>query len=76
MAMRSATSSADHKATVRLVGLTALLAVGVAGMTLLALQHAWFAAAAFALIVVPLSIIGLAVGTRETRRRASRRSAH
>jgi hypothetical protein len=65
---------AHHKATVRLVGLTALLAVGLAGMTLLALQHAWLLAAAFAVIVLPLSILGLAAATRETRHRFSRRS--
>ena len=64
---------AHHKATVRLVGLTALFAVGVAGMTLFALQHAWITAAAFAVVVVPIVIIGLAAGARRGRRRLSTR---
>jgi hypothetical protein len=63
---------AHHKATTRLVGFTALLAVGVGGVVLLALQHAWMAAAAFSLVVVPVLIIALAGRARRDRNQAYR----
>jgi drug/metabolite transporter (DMT)-like permease len=62
---------AHHKARIRLVGLTALLAVGVAGMVLFALQHSWITAAVFAVIVVPILIAVLAARTRQHRERLS-----
>jgi hypothetical protein len=64
--------AAHHKARIQLVGLTALLTVGVAGTVLFALQHAWITAAAFAVIVVPILIIVLAVRTHRIRSTASR----
>src|SRR5262245_7224069 len=62
---------AHHKARMRLVGFTALLAVGVAGILLFALQHAWITAAIFAVLVVPMLIIALAAHTRQIRKKQS-----